>query len=686
MPPARALASAGCSSCRAALLRLFTTDLVVPATLPVRSSARLAPVRQSVLSTSAFRFYTTPARQPESTVDTTAPAVSPQDDAENADSVPWYLQEEPPRHIATLEPPPLPPVPADSPPILSAILEYASEELGLDEIALLDLRELDPPPALGSNLFMLFGTARSERHLNVSAGRFVRWLRAKHRVQANADGLLGPNERKTKLRRKARKAKLLQIMGTDETDDGMRTGWICVNLGTVGRSGPEEANIGEDGRLTGFGTAREGTSIVFQIMTEARRAEMDLEELWSSSLEKSRALSKTRALSAPGAETQEGRAADALQTPTRPTLSEGQVRKPLPQHAVSFSTARTNNSTTPSLRTYSTSIPAVEETAQAEREVEEQSRILRLLHNFLSNGPANEVMKATGGRPSDKAQETEFTTLFDRATAVLDNIQSWPCRLTFHAKCVAAQPSLPEHAAVSQKLLKEMELCGIMATREQYLELLGAICRARHLGAEPSSADLALSLLQTMRQRGQDVLASDVLMTMLEHAISQPGATAESPLVKNLWDLVAQSELPCWDEKSLTRLLRAAVRKSDSQYSMFWNVWQMPARHLQARSPTLYFELLRLATIIGDPLLCAQVIRRCVLDMPHERPPVVLDSNIETALRACINVADPTAEKFAARLPTGAATDPKLTNGREFVILLLQINAAARNAALGGRM
>jgi len=275
--------------------------------------------------------------------------------------------------------------------------------------------------------------------------------------------------------------------------------------------------------------------------------------------------------------------------------------------------------------------------------------------------------------------------LLDRVTAILDSTQSWPCRLTFHAKCVRAQPNLPEHAAISQKLLKDMQLCGIMATREQYLELLDAICRASYLGAEPSSTDLALSLLQTMQQRGQDILANDVLVTMLEHAIAQPGVTAESPLVKNLWDLVAQSKLPCWDEKSLIRLLRAAVRKSDNQYFMLWNVWQTPARHLQARSSALYRELLRLATVVGDPLLCAQVIRRCVLDMPQERPPVVLDSSIETALRACINVADPTAEKFAARLPPGAIADPKLTNGREFVILLLQMNAAARNAALGGR-
>ncbi|KAH7031156.1 uncharacterized protein B0I36DRAFT_323302 [Microdochium trichocladiopsis] len=696
-----ALASAGCSSCRSAVLRLFAADFASPAPLSSRLAPELVLARRNRLGPTIARPYSTPARRPESSADTTGTASPLPKDVETvpsndqhedvsqqsspgtpADSVPWYLQVEPPRHIATLEPPPLPPVPADGPPILSSILEYAAEELGLDELALLDLRELDPAPALGTNLFMLFGTARSERHLHVSAGRFVRWLRAKHRVHADADGLLGPNERKTKLRRKARKAKLLQIMGTDETDDGIRTGWICVNLGTIGRSGPEKANLGEDGRLTGFGTTQEGTSIVFQIMTEARRAEMNLEALWLSSLEKSRALSKPAETPALDATVQSSRAADALQTPARPTLSDGQVRKISPQQTASFSTVRANKFSASLLGRNMASPPSRVDAESASSDAEEKSRVLGLLHNFLRYGPPEEIAKATGGRPGDNAGETDFTRLYDGTTAELSPAQSWACRLTFHAKCVDINPNLAAHKAISQKLLQEMQLHGISATREQYLELLGAICRARYSDAAPSRTDLALSLLQTMHQRGQEVLANDVVVSMLDGAFSQSDATSDSPLVKYLWDLLAQTKQPCLNEKSLIHLLKASVEVPDEDYAMLWNVWELSPRHLQARSYEMYLEFFRTAMQTCDANLCGQVIRRCLLDMPHERPAVALQGRLSAALRECINVADPAAEQIVARLPPGAINDIKLTRGREFVIMLLQLNAAEQQAAL----
>ncbi|KAG7287531.1 ATPase synthesis protein 25 mitochondrial [Staphylotrichum longicolle] len=139
--------------------------------------------------------------------------------------VPWYLQVEAPRHPTLLhEPAPLPEIPDESPKLMEPLLKYVADELGLDELSLLDLREMEPPPALGPNLLMVFGTARSERHLHVSADRLVRWLRGRG-ITATADGLLGRNELKTKLRRIARKAKLLGNAGVPRGgDDGISTG------------------------------------------------------------------------------------------------------------------------------------------------------------------------------------------------------------------------------------------------------------------------------------------------------------------------------------------------------------------------------------------------------------------------------------------------------------------------------
>lgn len=171
--------------------------------------------------------------------------------------------------------------------MMEPLLGFVSDELGLDDLSLLDLRELDPPPALGPDLLMLFGTARSERHLHVSADRLVRWLRGRG-VAVKADGLIGRNELKIKLRRIARKAKLLGHSGAVRSgDDGVTTGWICVNLGPVEGSHEEVEMLDEEGRPTGFGVPQTGTTIVVQMLTESRRRELDLETLWKSKLEAS---------------------------------------------------------------------------------------------------------------------------------------------------------------------------------------------------------------------------------------------------------------------------------------------------------------------------------------------------------------------------------------------------------------
>lgn len=294
----RGLTAQSCYQCRSAVLKLFASP---PSPAPLTRTAASLPVsRPRSVAPSFTRGFTVSTRksntsndQPQGDEHNLEDESSSLEDGEgeptvpetaNAADVPWYLQVEPPRHVASIEPPPLPEVPEGAPEVVGPLLEFVSEELGLDDLNLMDLRELKPPAALGPNLFMLFGTARSERHLQVSAGRLLRWLRYNHRIGANADGLLGPNERKTKLKRKAKRAKLLGTMGTDDADDGIRTGWICVNLGTIGHGGEASTIIGEDGRVAGFGVARNGSTIVVQIMTESRRAELDLESLWEDAL------------------------------------------------------------------------------------------------------------------------------------------------------------------------------------------------------------------------------------------------------------------------------------------------------------------------------------------------------------------------------------------------------------------
>ncbi|KAF1993227.1 hypothetical protein P154DRAFT_527902 [Amniculicola lignicola CBS 123094] len=207
-------------------------------------------------------------------------------------SIPWYLQPQharlPPQSDLPLQT--LPELPLHPPPLLQPLLEHISLVLGLDDLTLLDLRKLDPPPALGSKLIMIMGTARSEKHLHVSADRFCRWLRREHGLKPNPAGLLGRNELKIKLRRKAKRMKMLANVGggtVDLTnlDDGIRTGWICCTVGRLDAH-PEDTHIPganvED--FVGFRDVKTGVNVVVQMFTSEKRDEIDLETLWSGVL------------------------------------------------------------------------------------------------------------------------------------------------------------------------------------------------------------------------------------------------------------------------------------------------------------------------------------------------------------------------------------------------------------------
>lgn len=277
----RAVAEAGCRGCRAVTLRAASA----PAQLRL-PAASLAPIcfGRGISHSRTLRIEEKPISQAEEKQVTTETA-----EDGSTDEVPWFLEEELPERPTSQHMQKLPTAPDDAPEMMEPMIKYIFEDMGLDDISMLDLRELDPAAALGPNLIMLFGTARSETHLHVSAGRFVRWLRKHHKISAKADGLIGPGELKTKLRRLRKKAKL---MGTNTAiiprgDNGISTGWICVNFSAIESMSDAVAMSDESGRMTGFGSDEGSVTVVVQCMTEERRNELNLESLWEGQLKKS---------------------------------------------------------------------------------------------------------------------------------------------------------------------------------------------------------------------------------------------------------------------------------------------------------------------------------------------------------------------------------------------------------------
>jgi hypothetical protein len=225
----------------------------------------------------------------------------PRQPLQNLDpNLPWYLQVQPAKHSSALDADhplaarqKLPDLPPDPPSILSQLLQHLSVDIGLDSLSILDLRAISPPPALGANLLMVLGTARSEKHLHVSADRFCRFLRSEYKMRPFADGLLGRNEFKLKMRRKNRRAKLLAnagVVSAEDVDDGIRTGWVCVHVGLVepaeGVREKDEVKSASRTGFVGFGSEESRVTIVVQMLTEEKRKEVDLEGLWTELLER----------------------------------------------------------------------------------------------------------------------------------------------------------------------------------------------------------------------------------------------------------------------------------------------------------------------------------------------------------------------------------------------------------------
>ncbi|KAK5059973.1 hypothetical protein LTR84_009856 [Exophiala bonariae] len=303
-----------CASCRISILDAFTSLAGISSSTAARRQPILRLHVKPARQFSAFRPLKQSPSPPAPEDSETLHSIPQSETVESETSVPWYLQVEEPAPPSTpilplLSRQEIPPLPENPPPILSPVLEFLSTQIGLDDLVLLDLRHLDPPPALGSNLLMIIGTARSVKHLNVSADRLCRWVRKEYKLRPFADGLLGRNELKLKLRRKARRLKMAQSVGNttmeqSNVDDGITTGWICVNMGLVdvdipssqayvigdqaqsqieedGAEEEEYVNPPEEDTYVGFGSQSTAPRIVVQMFTDEKRADMDLEGLWA---------------------------------------------------------------------------------------------------------------------------------------------------------------------------------------------------------------------------------------------------------------------------------------------------------------------------------------------------------------------------------------------------------------------
>ena len=617
---------------------------------PLSLSAKLAQEQQEKLEKPENDETEALAQSPEVSEDT---VVSPPTEQ---DAVPWYLQVDTPtpqQEHPFAERQRLPELPESPPALLQPVLEHVSVELGLDHLSLIDLRELDPPPALGANLIMIIGTARSEKHLHVSADRLCRWLRTEHRLSPYADGLLGRNELKLKLRRKAKRTRLLSAVGAKETasqdiDDGIRTGWVCVNVGRV--EGGELKQVEQLDDIVGFGSQSPGSRIVVQMMTEEKRGQIDLETLWGGILR--------RSLKGQADKTQEVDDAEKrvrsgmLLEESAETPGSCRYRPNVAEHP-SGHQARAFHSSARSAIQQGAHISTTSQLNPPSDRISQSAVILNHMVDHFKVMSANDSHIALGCDSKDQ-ESTPFLRAFYSAMPRFPETTHWHSNITL--RCQAVRSGHPGYSSTCLiEDLESMRLACLVPEERTYLAVLEAIMLP-HVG-DMTTAERqisrttfrrALAVLDRMFEDGYDPVSNSVCQILYR-------ATFTKPAVIEDYTTTTMSQSTPTDQQSYTlnQLLSAlsvyALRTAaqTSAWSVFWEMWSSYPRRMLPRSSDMYVTMFDKVAEKNSQRDALDALRQCIPEMLRERPAVKLGGQVADSVMRCLQVAEPRAEKLA---------------------------------------
>lgn len=625
-----------------------------------------------------------------------------QDIPEPVSQKPWYLQvETPQREFRSLsERQQLPELPPDPPPLLQPILEHISIDLGLDELSLFDLRKLDPPPALGANLLMILGTARSEKHLQVSADRFCRWLRTEHKLTPYADGLMGRGELKLKLKRKARRARILSRVGSSERysqDDGLTTGWVCVNVGTIeDGKGASEGFLEPEG-FVGFGEKVGGAKVVIQMLTEEKRMELDLEEMWENMLKK------------------QGRKEAKIKKSSEAAINHGQSdQKSLQEQSLSLNASSVVQSyhQKPSVGNYQQSRqfhnsashlepnhidlmieqalveekPApkreplnrstdlmelrfsdtrrIESTGKAISPVSDKTILdLRANLNYLMSLGREDAFEVLGTGIDDWGS-TSFLASFYKSYPLFPQADHWECR--FALVCHAIRIGHPEYnkrnlmvlvnqmraTVVDIPMRLTLRIIDTLLSRDapaQSIETMGMGYSFGTRDFEESLTILDYSKFQQLHNfRVQEDDDDDrYVKKILSTLYAATAYASESNLSLGLRsdvnvhlmlyiDLLSTESM---DTNTNLTVLNIFALKNN--WEAFWAHWNGIARRLRSRPAELYALMFHRVAETQNQIQCIDALRNLVPEMKLEEPPVKLEGLVAKAVMECLRIVSP---------------------------------------------
>jgi hypothetical protein len=553
---------------------------------------------------------------------------------------------------------------------------------------------------------MLIGTARSEKHLHVSADRLCRWLRSTYKLRTDADGLLGRNELKLKLRRKSRRAKLLGSAADDNGDDGVRTGWVCVDVGVVEGSESVTDATPEPEDFVGFGRRTDGVRIVVQMLTEEKREEIELEKLWGGILKRgsqpevddsgedhsakllsssapSRATKRmdssfssepsysrgfhtsARCLSAqPETQSFTETSSFSNQLPTFTREPEDIALKDV-QQSVTLSTISGNfDQAKADLLQYSTDIPALQNEGW-------RPFLLEGLRLYLENIPRDRAIVALGTGLSDR-QSSPFLACFYQVLSAFPSKAEGEAIIRLYCYAMDLGHSGYTFNGLIE-LLTELQLSGVEISSEVYLLALRSALRpvqlSEHYSATPRRfAEGAMKIVQAMHDQGHKVLTEDTFLALQEatalerrehvgpaEVYTSTSETFDLPsypmsaLRRRIHVIMKSVDLPFFRDQTRLRLLYLYSR--EHHWLAFWDVWRMAPRRGRPQSPHMYAFMFRRVAETRNQKACMTVLRTWIPHMDFEDPEVLLEGDVAESVKAVLKVADPYVEQDAIKDP-----------------------------------
>ncbi|KAI5306212.1 ATPase synthesis protein 25 mitochondrial [Ascosphaera pollenicola] len=554
------------------------------------------------------------------------------------------------------------------------ILHQLSNTLGVDDLALFDLRDMDPPPALGANLVMIMGTVRSFKHLNSSSDRFCRWLRKEYKLRPGADGLLGRQELKLKLRRKARKAKLASSVGAtiQDLDDGIVTRWICINAGSI-EDGRPASEIPRTPGFVGFGTQSPTCQLVVQLMTEDKRAELDLETLWGGLLRNRRPM--------PTVEREVEQHISQMDSAQRLPLSRvtymGHQKREL--HTTSALKSEPGKDASSSLLKRPPTEYSVHTLPYGKKGVwtswkqpASEPPYQHALLQSIKALPKEEIFDALGQGPMDTSS-TEVLRKFYAQTSVY--LFSYKEALRFELVRFAVEIGHPNYTKqdLYRKFLN-LSLSGFHVTPTHWTKILDTFLLYRvpakinptdpsHLRLSEDDLNLALKFISHMSLQGQDPFVSNILSRLHRAAMFQvpvylmpKRTTPASTRTENAYPVSQeQFRAASMSQSRIRKVMRMGfthfnanefpvllkLHFNQAQYDIFWDIWRRSSILGIRRTKEVYLQMFEMMAARANEKLILEMIWNVVPMMEREAIPVKMDRDLAKALMTCLVVVEP---------------------------------------------